>query len=662
LDSVDFAPAAYVDRLFGSEASLEGVDIAVANVRHRHATTTQDIRHLLRQQSAQGRPPDVAATTAGIALLYERISAMKAKARESERTVQDITQDIRALDFAKRNLTAAMTTMKRLQMLVASVEHLRVLAKQQRYKEAAQAVLAVNGLREALAGYERVARVAQLGDAAMALQMQLEAEVCGVVEKGFDMQGVLVGDAQEMHDACVCADALGAGGRISEFYSAVQMRAYAALFMVQDDVAQLEHVARRYAWLRRILRNYGDAHAGVFPAAWRVDEHVTRAFATATRDQLAEIMATHAPLEVGHLLQALGDTLAFEAQCDKRFNEPSETFVGAISCAFEPYMSVYIESESAKYAALVRRVQGEPLAADDDAALSVLASSTDILYQYRESLRQCAALTTGAAMLDLARVFDKYLGEYARDVLEQRLPRISADSALADLGHACLIINTADYCASAAAQLEQKLVERISEPLRPQVSFSKSREALLGAANAGVRALVDGAEAMCEPGLAQLSQVSWGSVRAVGDQSSHVLLVASALEAAAQASQRALSSMRYFRTFCDKLAARITQRYLAAIHSARVVSEEGAEQLLLDAQALKAALAAMPGKSPPPAYAKIVATGMGRIEALLKAILAPPDPPDALVDRFLLLYASAPRDVFQQILGLKGIRPADQPM
>ncbi|KAJ1944135.1 Vacuolar protein sorting-associated protein 53, partial [Linderina macrospora] len=672
LDSVDFTAAGYVDRLFGDEASLEGLDVAAANIRHRHATTAQDIRQLLRQQSAAGgtrQTQDLSAAKAGIAALYERISEMQAKARVSERMVQDITQDIKALDFAKRNLTAAMTTMKRVQMLTASVERLQSLSDQRRFGDAAQAVLAVSGLSESLQGFGRVRQVAGLIASATALQQRLTSAVCGEIEAGFDAQGVLVGDSQAMHEACVCADALGseAQARISGFYCAMQLRAYGAIFQANDDVSQLSHVSRRYAWVRRILRNYGDAHATVFPAAWRVDEKLCRAFAEATRDQLAELMATQSQIDVEHLTGALGDTLAFEAQCDKKFGG-GESFAGSIACAFEPYMSVYIGGEEAKYAALVRRFQAEPFAVDDDAALSVLASSTDMLYQYRESLRQCAALSTGAAMLDLARVFDRFLAIYARDVLVLRLPRLGgsggSDASLEDIQHACLVINTADYCASVAGQLEHKIVERISPPFKDQVSFEPSREALLGAINTSVRVLVSGVEAMCEPAFAQLALVPWHSLRSVGDQSAYVMLVASALEAAADTARKAISGQRYFRSFCDKLAARITQRYLAAIHACGVVSEEGAEQLLLDAQALKSTLAALPGagETAPAAYARIVASGMGAIEAQLKAILAPADPPEALVDRFLLLFENAPRDVFQQILALKGIRPPEQPV
>ncbi|KAJ2887787.1 Vacuolar protein sorting-associated protein 53 [Coemansia aciculifera] len=172
----------------------------------------------------------------------------------------------------------------------------------------------------------------------------------------------------------------------------------------------------------------------------------------------------------------------------------------------------------------------------------------------------------------------------------------------------------------------------------------------------------------------------------VGDQSGYVLLISSAMEACTETIRKSMSGTRYFRSYCDKFAARFADRYMAAINTCGQISEVGAEQLLLDAQALKSTLMEMPRmgadkeegeaeeetgsrkKAPPnasqavpAAYGKIVTQGVGRIEALLKAILAPSDPPDALVDRFILLFPKTPRETFQQILNIKGVKPADQP-
>ena len=49
--------------------------------------------------------------------MVRRIHTIKEKANESEKIVQEITNDIKTLDQGKRNLTLSITVLRRLQML-----------------------------------------------------------------------------------------------------------------------------------------------------------------------------------------------------------------------------------------------------------------------------------------------------------------------------------------------------------------------------------------------------------------------------------------------------------------------------------------------------------------------------------------------------------------
>ncbi|KAI9482202.1 Vacuolar protein sorting-associated protein 53 [Coemansia sp. RSA 989] len=684
LDSAGFSLANYIDRQFPDEASLEKIDIVTANIGHRLTTVKQEIRRQLREQSdsQQQQAQSIEATKTAINELYQRISEMKAKAQTSERTVLDITQDIKALDFAKRNVTQATATMRRLQLLVGAVEQLRQLKAQKRYAEAAKILPAIIGLREGFGEYKEVRAIARLDEAALGLQRSLASMAVQEVQRGFDSQGLLVGEPEQMRAACLCCCNEDEKAQIIDAYCDTQLRAYTAIFQLDDDVSQLENVSRRYAWLRRIQRNYAEEHAPAFPDAWRMGEELSRRFACVTRDHLSEILATR-EIHVEHLTAAVAETQAFEAQSDRNFGivkrekgfvyegsgQPAQTFGGLISCAFEPYMAVFVEGEKDKLTKLIRKYERGSL--DSDQELGVLASSTEVLFQFRESLRQCAGLSTGAAMVDLANVFAQVLSSYSRLVLEARLPRITAATAapLDSLQQACMVANTADYCASAASQLEQKIAERVDAGLRDKVSFSSSRDALLGSVNASIGALVNGVESMCESALTTISDAAC-HVQAVGDQSAYVAQIASAVDTATVTVRQALSGARYFRSYCDKLAARIAARFTAAVAQCTRISEVGAEQLLLDAQALKSVLmrlpttnsqADQPQQQPSAAYARIVAQGVGRAESLLKTVLVPSEPAEALIDRFLLLFPEAPREVFRQVLRLKGVAAADQP-
>ncbi|KAJ2687738.1 Vacuolar protein sorting-associated protein 53, partial [Coemansia spiralis] len=171
LDSAEFSMERFIDRLLPDGRALEGVGVAEANARHQLAAVSGEIQRALRAQAegSQQQVQGIEATKAAIAELYTRISEMRAKARAAERMVVDITQDIKSLDFAKRNLTRTTTTMRRLQLLVGSVERLRLLTEQSRYHDAAQLLPAIGGLREGFGGFQNVRQIAKLDQTAEAL-------------------------------------------------------------------------------------------------------------------------------------------------------------------------------------------------------------------------------------------------------------------------------------------------------------------------------------------------------------------------------------------------------------------------------------------------------------------------------------------------------------
>ena len=70
------------------------------------------------------------------------MSRIREKATESEAVVRNITKEIQVLDLAKRNLIQSMTTLKRLQMLGASVTRLNTARSYER------GVIAVNALSQ----------------------------------------------------------------------------------------------------------------------------------------------------------------------------------------------------------------------------------------------------------------------------------------------------------------------------------------------------------------------------------------------------------------------------------------------------------------------------------------------------------------------------------
>lgn len=150
--------------------------------------------------------------------------------------------------------------------------------------------------------------------------------------------------------------------------------------------------------------------------------------------------------------------------------------------------------------ATFRRQASDPSSdAPEAETLTVLASSTELFSFYRTKLEQCARYTSHQPFVDLCTVFKKWLRVYAEDVLAHSLAPVTASTrrssssdgrfALADVARVCLAINTADYCAATAEQLEGRLRDKVDPSLRDRVSLEAEKEALLGSVRVSMRPL-----------------------------------------------------------------------------------------------------------------------------------------------------------------------------
>lgn len=100
----------------------------------------------------------------------------------------------------------------------------------------------------------------------------------------------------------------------------MQLEEYAQLFHENQDIAWLDRIDKRYAWLKRHLLDFEDRHGRIFPADWEVSERIAVRFCQQTRDQLQQVVARRrAEVDVKLLLFAIAKTGAFEVLLAKRF-------------------------------------------------------------------------------------------------------------------------------------------------------------------------------------------------------------------------------------------------------------------------------------------------------------------------------------------------------
>ncbi|KAL9050653.1 MAG: hypothetical protein Q9162_006512 [Coniocarpon cinnabarinum] len=692
LSSADYDPVTHLNAIFSHPSTLSSATTVSQALQAHDAKLNQSIEALAATRASADNISLQRMRDAQVELaeLFKRIDSVRERAMETEKTITEMTADIKRLDGTKKNLTSSMTALKRLQMLTNAYEQLRGLSKTRQYRECAQLLGAVVQLMAYFKSYRSIDQIAILGRKVAETQRELLEQVCEDFEEAFARKDVPQKKGVLM-EGCIIMDAMGenAKARLITWYCNASLREYRQIFRGSEEAGSLDNISRRYAWFNRMLQTYDHQHAAIFPPHWRVNEMLANAFCQSTREDFKGILqrsskrADGQSLDVGLLLSCLQETLEFEHALERRFaqdvrrsidtassvDDRPAAFEQAISEAFEPYLSLWVEAQDKHLAALIPKYRSQPLRNEEDEYNTqlVLPSSTELFQVYRLDLAQCAKLSTGNRLLELSKTFGKYLDIYSQQVLYFSLAERFGPQG-PNNENTVIILNTADYCYMTCNQLEEKIKARIDEEYKESVDLQGQADSLMGVAGAAVRTLVRKVEIECDQSWREMRNVPWARLESITNQSSYVMDLVRKMKLKSAEILRLLQhKQQYARAFCDQVVETLSNSFIASISQCRPITEAGAEQMLMDMYALRTAFTELPGivtdapQTPQPAYAKRVTQTMSKIDALLKTLQVRPQPSEALIQGYLVHIADSSEANFRTVLELKGLsRRQDQ--
>ena len=352
-------------------------------------------------------------------------------------------------------------------------------------------------------------------------------------------------------------------------------------------------------------------------------------------------------------------------------DDRSPVFSQAISEAFEPYMSVWVEHQDKHLATMIPKYRQQPANPFDEefSSQGVMHSSTELFGFYRLTLSQCAKLSPGQSLVDLSKVFAKYLDQYIQQVLFVQIgekPSGQTPSKQPMPQDLVLALNTADYCFNTCNQLEEKIKSRIETNFQNAIDLQAQADAFMGIASASVRALVRKVEVDLDPTWREMRNTGWSKMDSVGDQSPYVSEMCRRIKVRVKEILSLVSKQQYARAFCDNLVESVASTYLSNIFQCKPVSETGAEQMLLDTHALMSTFSTLlsltphPPSAPPIAFTKRVTVAFTRFAPLLKTLQVRPSPPEALVQAYIIHIADRSETNFRRVLELKGLPKKEQ--
>ncbi|KAM8717272.1 hypothetical protein ACLKA7_004041 [Drosophila subpalustris] len=467
MDAPDFNTVDYINQLFPNEQSLATIDETIQRMQCEVSLIDDNIRSVVRGQTNTGQDGQLALCEAQkvISSLFSHIIDVKTRAERTEEMVKEITRDIKQLDCAKRNLTSAITTLNHLHMLVGGIESLNELIERRSYGEILNPLQAITEVNQHFQQYSDIEEIKNLSQSVDKIQVTLAQQITEDFKDAFaskpSSQHRL--GLNQLGDACKVLSVLDAKVKkeLLKWFIAQQLEEYMHLFHENQDIAWLDKIDKRYAWLKRHLLDFEDKYGAVFPLDWEVSERITVEFCRQTRQQLSQIMAKRTnEIDVRLLLFAINKTQAFEQLLSKRFTgvtlgaTPAEqtrvltlpakaealltntVFHDQIGQCFKPHLDIYIRSIDRNLSELLEKfveMSKEPYKFAE-AKTTVYPSSGDLFVFYKKCMVQCNQLSNEQPMYDLALVFKKYLREYASKVLEGSTPKLVPSSTSSSIG------------------------------------------------------------------------------------------------------------------------------------------------------------------------------------------------------------------------------------
>ncbi|VDO26097.1 unnamed protein product [Onchocerca flexuosa] len=681
-----------INTLFPTEQSLSQLDSVMHSVEDEIVDLDCELAKLVEMHGKAGAEGDQALHEAHAAMgdLEEHVRAVCLKTQSSENVVQEMTRDIKQLDVAKRNLISSLKALHHLQILLTGVYSLGSWIDQHRYGDIASQLPAILNVLQLFGPYMEVEHIKNVAEQLERLKQRLAIQLVADLKHSFQT-GVLNSSVTDM---CRVASSLDPAIRedFCKWFIEHQLSEYTVLYGESESIAWIDKIDLRYRWFVQKLTEFEKTGVmKVFPADWNMGRRLTLGYCNLTREMLERMMSRRwLELDYKVLAHAINHTIMFENLLCKRF--PAKeiyNFEKIIWRAFDKYMDVFVAAQKKNLDSFLEecvikiRSGAERPTRETASHAYPLPSSADMFLLLKKIIAESTKLSSNpnALLRNLVEVLRNCLRGYAHGCLTAFLPSLSSTqfsstSILQTLMRdetavrltvdqqffTCCILATADWCAETTLQLQEKLKQRVQS-----IDLNQEMELFYGISNSALSVLVQDVESTCDAALQTMVKKNWNGVESVGDESLYVSLIRSHLRSNVPLIRDFFVDRRkYFAHFCLKLATQLVNKFLGALFRCRPVGVAGAEQLLLDAHALKTFLLSMPtvessiNTKPPMMYTNVVIRTMTKVEMILKIVMSEIDSPEDFVMAYVRLLPDSDSSELQKVLEMKALRRQEQ--
>lgn len=278
-----------------------------------------EIKEKIKQQAYEHEQIKEELANRDIMQLVNKFESIKAKAEESEEKVKTICSEIKSYDNAKRNILTSISALKNLIMLITAIEQLRNFCIDKKYKEAADLILATEELCNYFKEYENIKEIIDLRHERDHLCNQLRIQLMEEF-KMFDKGSA----PDQLYEGCFAIDALGeqAVNDVRNWFCSFILEVYREAFRIEEEneSSKFENTDRRFAWLKRTLKDYSNRFESIFPEEWNLKPMLAYEFCKITKLHLDQILSNHhSEFDITVMVKVLQKTLEFETYLHRKF-------------------------------------------------------------------------------------------------------------------------------------------------------------------------------------------------------------------------------------------------------------------------------------------------------------------------------------------------------
>lgn len=675
-----FDPQDQLAQLFPNEQSLDNIPDVLNHLTSYKQEQMRQIAILCSQYKHPVEAND------DIARLLNEFLSMTLKAATTRTEILRMTSSIQSLDTTKKNLVLSMKVLKRLQMLVNAYNSLNLVLHTRKYQEISVYLGAVKELLVFFKPYKSIDEIAVLNQHIHKAQKKLIDDIFIDFEDSFTnavSNDELIYGCEILH----MIDEKYKDKLLSWFYN-LQLKEIRSIFSASNEAGNIDNLNRRYIFFRNILSNIQSNYLSVFPKLWDVDLELAKLFCKITSEDLSSQLASSAAAKAD-ILAPLTKTLEFEKFLNDTFH--TTDFSKAILGVFEPYLISWVNEQDAVLSNkfmefyLSPKIPSElisPLTPED--ILTVLRvnnvpnfaeSSAELFKLFQKLLVQIIKLSSGKVLVDLARLFKKYLREYNYKILTPIINQSTSNpKGVESVKYLTMVVNTADYINNNITDLHDKFHKLVDAPFKEKIDLDSSKSLFFDAIAKSILCLVEKVSIDLQFAWRLFENNSWDSMESTSDTSNYMDELLSSLKQNNLVILPLIIRDGYVRSYSDRIVEFLVHSIANKLSSVRPLSIVNVEQILIDVSVLKSHLMRLPLLSDPSyddtkavdeskipkAYSRFVNTQVSRLETLLKLLLTPVLPVDNVIENYFNLAGDRSLSNFTKFLSLKNIAPGDQ--